>query len=468
MPSSPTRTRPEPESVTQIMTAKTNPRLPFDDRLDAAAESLPGSGLPWLGRLRADARAAYRETGLPGPKVEAWKYTNLNRLRRTGFAPETAPAKAVDTVPVGSALSIEAHQAVLVNGRFRPDLSSLPKAGSGVEVMGLADALAREPGLLEGRLGRIAPPAGMPLIALNTALAADGLVIRFRKGKESKTPIHVVSIGASGDKPVMFQPRLLVIGEEGSAGTILESHIAAGDGVYFSNGVTEIALERRAALRHYKLQNEHPSAFHLATTTGAFAEGAHYDSFVLQLGGRLARNEIHARLDGRRIECRLNGAYLLRGEQHVDNTTVIEHTAPECLSRELYKGVLDGMARGVFQGKILVHREAQKTDGHQLNKALLLSRGAEIDSKPELEIYADDVKCGHGATAGEIDDEALFYLQSRGIDAETARGLLVDAFVGEAIEQIGHEASRAAFRQMVDGWLTEGRSKNARDKDDGR
>jgi len=462
------RRRPERHTGAQQMTARTNPRPPFDDRLDAVANSLPGSGRPWLDRLRADARAAYRDAGLPGPKVEAWKYTNLNRLRRTGFASETAPAKTVDSVPVGSALSVTAHQAVLVNGRFRADLSSLPDAGAGVEVMGLADVLAREPGLLDGRLGRIAPPAGMPLVALNTALAADGLVIRFRKGTEAETPVHVVSIGAAGDAPVMFQPRLLVIGEEGSSGTVLESHIAAGDGVYFSNSVTEIALERRAALRHYKLQNEHPSAFHLATTKGSFAAGARYESFVLQVGGRIARNEIHVHLGGRRIECRLNGAYLLQGEQHADNTTVIDHAAPDGISRELYKGVLDGMARGVFQGKILVRREAQKTDGHQLNKALLLSRGAEIDSKPELEIYADDVKCGHGATAGEIDDEAVFYLRSRGIDEDTARGLLVDAFVGEAIEQIAHVASREAFQRVVDGWLAESRSAKMRNKDSGR
>jgi len=450
------------------MTAKSKSKLPFDDRLDAAAKDLPGSGRGWLDRLRADARAAYREAGLPGPKVEAWRYTNLNRLRRTGFAPATAPVKAVDTVPVGNALSLDAHQAVLVNGRFRPDLSSLPGPESGAEVMDLADTLKRAPDLLEARLGRIAPPAGMPLVALNTALAADGLVIRFRKGRHVETPIHVVSIGAAGDEPVMFQPRLLVIGEEGSAGIVLESHIAAGDGVYFSNGVVEIALERGAALRHYKLQNEHPSAFHLATARGRFADGAQYESFVLQVGGRIARNEIHAQLDGRRIECRLNGAYLLQGEQHADNTTVIDHAAPEGLSRELYKGVLGGTARGVFQGMILVRRDAQKTDGHQLNKALLLSRGAEIDSKPELEIYADDVKCGHGATAGEIDDDALFYLRSRGIDAETARGLLVDAFVGEAIEQIAHAQSREAFQRVVDGWLSESRSAKTRSKDNGR
>jgi Fe-S cluster assembly protein SufD len=448
------------------MTVKTNPLPPFADRLDTAA-SLPGSGRTWLDRLRAEARAAYLEAGLPGPKVEAWKYTNLNRLRRTGFAADAAPAPKVDTVPVGSALPVAAHLAVLVNGRFRPDLSSLPDPKDGVDVIGFADALQREPALLERRFGQIAQPH-LPLVALNTALAADGLVIRFRKGKAPETPIHVISIGASGAEATMFQPRLLVIGEEGSQGVVLESHIAGGDGVYFSNAVTEVALEPGAVLRHYKLQNEHPSAFHLATARAELAERTQYESFVLQVGGRLARNEIHAHIGGSRVDCRLGGAYLLRGEQHADNTTFIDHAAPESISRELYKGVLDGTARGVFQGKILVRRGAQKTDGHQLNKALLLSRGAEIDSKPELEIYADDVKCSHGATAGEIDDDALFYLRSRGIDADAARGLLIDAFVGDAIEQIGHEPSRVAFRQVVDGWLAEGRAKNQRDRDSAR
>jgi Fe-S cluster assembly protein SufD len=440
------------------MTVKTNPLPPFADRLDAAAAGLPGNGRPWLDRLRAEARAAYLDAGLPGPKVEAWKYTNLNRLRRTGFAADAMPATKVDTVPVGNALPMAAHMAVLVNGRFRPDLSSLPDAEDGVDVIDFADALQREPSLLEHRFGQIARPH-LPLVALNTALAADGLVIRFRKGKTAETPVHIVSIGAASGEPVMFQPRLLIVAEEGSHGTILESHVAAGDGVYFSNAVTEIALEPGAVLRHYKLQNEHPSSFHLATSKAELPERSQYESFVLQVGGRLARNEIHAHIGGRRVECRLGGTYLLRGEQHADNTTFIDHAAPESISRELYKGVLDGTSRGVFQGKILVRRDAQKTDGHQLNKALLLSRGAEIDSKPELEIYADDVKCSHGATAGEIDDDALFYLRSRGIDADQARGLLIDAFVGEAIEQIGHEPSRAAFRQVVDGWLAEGRAK---------
>lgn len=448
------------------MTAKTATATPFEDRLDAAAGRLPGAGTAWLDRLRAEAREAWRTAGLPGPKVEAWKYTNLNRLRRTGFAADAAAVR-VDTVPVGNALSIDADMLVLVNGAFRADLSTLPD-GKNVTVTPLADALAKEPALLEAQLGRIAPAATLPLAALNTALAADGLVIRFHKGRDAERPLHVVSIGAAGPDAVMFQPRLLVIGEEGSGGCLLESHVGAGDGVTFSNAVTEIALAKGARLRHYKLQNEHPAAFHLATCGVAMADGASYESFVLQVGGRLARNEIHARLDGRHAECRLNGAYLLRGEQHADNTTVIDHIAPDSLSRELYKGVLDGTARGVFQGKVLVRRGAQKTDSHQLNKALLLARGAEVDSKPELEIYADDVQCGHGATAGEMDDDALFYLRSRGIDEATARGLLIHAFIGEAIEQIAHEPSREAFRHVVDGWLAEEALTVQDEKGDGR
>jgi len=436
------------------MTTKTATRPPFAEQVDS--RTFPGASAPWLDRLRADARDAYLAAGLPGPKLEAWKYTNLNRLHRLDFAADPS-ATTLDTVPVGNALSVDADMLVLVNGEFRPDLSSVPDSETGVDVMRLSDAMERAPDLLKTHLGKIAPASALPMAALNTALAGDGLVIRFRRGKLVERPIHIVSVGAAGSDAVMFEPRLLVIAEEGSGGCLLESHIAAGDGVYFNNAVTEIALAANARLQHYKLQNEHPSAFHLATGSITFGDGASYDGFVLQIGGRIARNEIHALLGGSRVECRLNGAYLLRGEQHADNTTVIDHAAPNSTSRELYKGVLDGTARGVFQGKILVRREAQKTDGHQLNKALLLSRGAEVDSKPELEIYADDVKCSHGATAGEMDDDALFYLRSRGLDEHTARGLLVHAFVGEAIEQIGHEASREAFAKIVDGWLAEER-----------
>ena len=259
-----------------------------------------------------------------------------------------------------------------------------------------------------------------------------------------------MSVGHAGSEPVSFHPRHLIVVGVGSVATIVESHV--GDGTYFTNSVNEISVGDGAVLNHYKLQNDGSEAYHLAANLVRIGDRAVYDSFVLQVGGKLARNEVRTEL-GERVECRLNGAYLGRGEQHIDNTTFVDHAAPNSSSREVYKGVLDESARGVFQGKILVRQDSQKTDGHQLNKTLLLSQGTEIDSKPELEIYADDVKCSHGATTGELEEEQLFYLRARGINLEMARGMLVAAFVGEALAEMQVDAPRAAFQAVVDDWL---------------
>lgn len=444
------------------MAARKKTPLAFADAFTALESGLPGKSVPWLSRLRAESWDRYAALGLPTVRDESWKFTNLNALRRAGVvsAPDGVPA--LDTVPLGTALSVDAHLAVLVNGVFRADLSSLPDA-AGLSIESLAAVAEHNPGALEGSLGKLADGDALPMAALNTALAADGLVIHLEKSAEIEKPLHILSIGIAGDTPVMFQPRVLVVAEENSSACILESHVGAGDGVYFSNTVTELDIAPRARVRHYKLQNEHPAAFHIAATAVSLAEGAAYESFVLQVGGRIARNEIQIHIGGERAECTMNGAYLLRGKQHADSTTFVDHAVPNSNSREFYKGVIDDAARGVFQGKILVRKDAQKTDGQQLNKALLLSRGAEIDSKPELEIYADDVICSHGATAGELDSEALFYLRSRGIDEATARGLLIEAFVGEAVEQIDHAAAQEAFQKVVDGWLHEGALTRAND-----
>jgi Fe-S cluster assembly protein SufD len=255
------------------------------------------------------------------------------------------------------------------------------------------------------------------------------------------------------DTPLAFHPRVLILAGRNSHATVVESHVGLGDRPYFSNLVSEVTLREGAVLGHYKLQNEQPGAFHLAATQVRLDSRSTYDGFVLSLGARLSRNEIRAHLGGGEIECRLNGAYAVAGDQHVDNTTFIDHAAPGSRSREVYKGVLDETARGVFQGKILVRPHAQKTDGHQLNRALLLSRGAEVDSKPELEIYADDVKCSHGAAIGEIDEDQLFYLRARGIDRMTARAILVEAFLGEVLDEIRLDAAREAYRGLLAGWL---------------
>ena len=331
------------------MNATAAKSAPFIDGLDATAGTLPGNDLAWLRDLRARARDCYADLGLPTPKREDWKYTNLNRLRRAGFlpAPPTADA-AVDSVPLGNALALDADRVVLVNGRFRPDLSDLP-AGDGIEVSGLADLLQSDSDTIAPLLGQIADVESMPLAALNTAAFADGVVLRLRAGVTAARPVHIVSLGTAGDTPVLFHPRVLILAEEGSQGCVVESHIGLGDGAYFSNSVAEVAVRARAALQHYKLQNEHPAAFHIAATQAVLDDGAMYESFVLQVGARLARNEIRTRLDAGRIDCHVNGAYLLQGDQHADNTTFIDHAAAGSNSRELYKGVIDGKARDTRQ-----------------------------------------------------------------------------------------------------------------------
>ncbi|MDD9926441.1 MAG: Fe-S cluster assembly protein SufD [Rhodospirillaceae bacterium] len=419
--------------------------VPFLEDFDAV---LPGAGTGWLDRLRADAQEAFRKSGLPTPRTEAWKYTNLRRLARTGFvAAEANQTIEVTTVPEGIVALEDAYVAVFVNGRFAPSLSSLDGLSEGVEATSLAAKLSADRTSLEGQFSDV---TDLPMATLNTGLLSDGLYLKLDDGVALDKPLHLVSIGTAGEEPVSFHPRHLITAGAGSVATIVESHV--GSGAYFSNSVSEISVGDGAVLNHYKLQNEGPEAYHLAANLVRIADRAVYDNFVLQVGGNLARNEIRSEL-GERVECRLNGAYLACGEQHIDNTTFIAHAPPNSSSREVYKGVLDESARGVFQGKILVRQDSQKTDGHQLNKTLLLSPGTEIDTKPELEIYADDVKCSHGATTGELEEEPLFYLRARGIDPQTARGMLVAAFVGEALDEIQTEAPRAAFQAVVDDWL---------------
>ena len=423
---------------------------PFDE----AAPRLPGADLAWLDSLRSQGIEAFRANGLPNRKVEAWRYTNVSALEKQSFAPlaEAAPLVAV---PDGAALAIDGDcRVVFVNGRLRADLSDLGSLPEGVELLGLADVLGGLDGGLEDSMTLASKARDGALAALNDAFMEDGLVLRIAPDANVATPIHLVSVGVPvAGQAVAFYPRNLVIAGKNSRATLVESHIGAGEGAYFSNSVTDIRVEKGATLTHAKLQDEGEKAFHVALARVSIDDGAVYDNFVLHRGGELARNEIHAHIIGTGAECRLNGAYLGAGRQHMDNTTVIEHKAPGSRSSEVFKGALDEKARGVFQGRIVVHRDAQQTDGHQLNKTLLLHRDAEMDAKPELVIYADDVKCSHGATMGELDDTALFYLRSRGIDEATARDILVSAFLNEAVEEMRDPALADAFRARIEGWV---------------
>ncbi len=418
----------------------------------AAAVSTP---VAWLSALRRDATERYAAAGLPGRRNEYWRYTNLNALAESGFA--LADDRALADIPPlanRAVVALEGHRIVFVNGRLRSDLCVLDGLPDGVLISGLADMLSSAPQRLEPWLGQIADLDGMPMAALNTAFLGDGMVLLVDVGVTVDMPIHLISIGAPGDDGVTFQPRNLVVLGDGASATLIESHIGApGDAGYFTNIVTELSVGEGGSLYHYKAQEDAATAFHMALTDARLAGGSTYDSFVLQTGGAIGRNEVRVRLAGEGIDCALNGVYLASDGQLLDNTTLVDPQAPSCRSRQIFKGVLDGRARGVFQGKIHVRREAQKTDGHQLSRTLLLSPRAEIDTRPELEIYADDVKCSHGATTGDLDEDSLFYLLSRGIEPAMARRLLVGAFVGDALAHIRQPQVAEDFTAHIRNWL---------------
>lgn len=412
-------------------------------------DGAPSGGPAWLGALRDQGRAAYVSQGLPGRRSEAWKYTRVDTLlKKLAFVP--APAAAQD-IP-GGVLGCDAPRLVLVNGRFAPDLSDLDALPKGVSVQSLAEALDSDPAALEPHLGRLLPLEGYPFAALNTGVLADGLVLRVKDGALLETPLHVVSVAqGTGEGTVAFHPRLLVVVGKGAVATLLESHVGNGETV--SNTVTEISVGADAVFHHYKVQNEDVTATHLAATQAVLGAKAVYEAFALSFGGRLARHDIRVCLDGEGAEARVNGAYAADTGQHMDTSSFIDHAVPHCTSAQTYKGVVDGSGRGVFQGRINVRRDAQGTNGHQLHKALLLSRKAEVDAKPELTIYADDVQCSHGAACGELEEDQLFYLRARGLNEAEARGLLIEGFLDDVIDGVSSEAVRQAMRDMVHAWL---------------
>ena len=399
----------------------------FLARFEGLRERLPGD----VARRDA-AAAAFKRAGLPTVRDEAWRYTSLRGLASVSFEePLTAVGTAPDLAP-----TLDAPRLVLVDGRYQPALSTPP------------DCITLETFADNPAFGR-APDAKLPMVALNTMMADDGIRLHVAAGVDAGT-IVLLSIGLDNHRPVAFHPRHRIELEPGARLTIVE--VARGDGTYLHNAVQEIVVGHGATLAHVRLQEESPQAFHVQTGFAEIAEGGTYDAFVLTLGSRLARTEIHARLMGPNAAVHLNGAQLLGGDQHGDITTVVAHDAPNCASRQTIKNVLSDRSRGVFQGRIEVARAAQKTDGYQMNQALLLSPNAEIDCKPQLEIYADDVKCSHGATVGELDADQLFFLRSRGIPLEQARSILVRAFLAEALDPIAHEDARAMLEAAVEAW----------------
>ena len=414
----------------------------------------------WLSTLRERGMARAEALGFPTMKNEDWHFTSVTPIsERTFRAAETSSGSASSE---GSTAGIVAradlarftfgkpewHTLVFVNGEFAPDLSSYAGLGSAVRVGSLARAARAGIGRPERHLGKIAAFDQHFFTALNTAFIRDGAFVEIQPDAVVQEPIHLIFV-SEGSGESVSHPRNLIVAARNSRAVVIESYVSIRDSVYLTNAVTEIMLGDGARLDHYKIQRESAKGFHVGTTQVRQSRDSQLHSFSFAVGGALARTNIYTSLDGEAATCTLNGLYLADGTQHIDNQTSIEHIAPNCPSHEVYKGVLGGRSHGVFNGKVYVHPEAQKTDGKQSNNNLLLSPTARIDTKPQLEIFADDVKCTHGATVGRLDDTALFYLSSRGIGPERARTLLTYAFAADVLETIELEPLKKDLEEMV-------------------
>jgi Fe-S cluster assembly protein SufD len=401
----------------------------------------------WLQTLRQQGMARFQALGFPTTKNEDWHFTSVAPIAERTFRPAAAGGTIektdIDRFNFGES---GWNTLVFVNGAFSKDLSSNAALGNKVRVTSLASSIKAGTAGIDRHVGKIATYEQHAFTALNTAFMNDGAFIEIGAEAVVEQPIHLLFFS---DAEGVSHPRNLIVTARHSRATVIESYVSLGNSAYFTNAVTEISLGEGSHLDHYKLQRESESAFHVGTVQVRQERDSQLHSFSLAVGGSLARTNIYTSLDGDAATCTLNGLYLTDGAQHVDNQTSIEHIAPNCPSHELYKGVLDGRSHGVFNGKVYVHPEAQKTDGKQSNNNLLLSPTARVDTKPQLEIFADDVKCTHGATVGRLDELAMFYLNSRGIGPETARILLTYAFAADVLETIELEPLRVQLEKMV-------------------
>ncbi len=421
-------------------------------QFEAFAANGGGEGPTWLPPRRREAMDRFQAGGgFPGPKDEEWRFTSVAPIARTEFRLEPAARTRVTVADLEPFLFGQGDwpRLVFVDGRFEPDLSVRPTI-DGLRVRPLTQVLAEDPALLEGELFRHAGPGSTPFAALNGAFAREGAVIEVAAGSAIPNPVHLLFVTSSAAQDVGLHPRVVILVGDRARAQLVESYLTLAPGTrYLTNAVTDVVVGAGAWVEHGRIQRESEAAYHVASTQIEQAAESHYRSFSLAMGGAIARHDLGARLNAPETESLLYGLYIGHGTQLLDNHTTIYHDHPDCRSWEIYKGVLDGRARGVFNGKIFVKPEAQKTDAKQTNRALLLSDEASVHTKPQLEIFADDVKCTHGAAVGQIDEQAFFYLQSRGIPRAAARRLLTYAFAAEVLEEIDSEPVRLALEQVV-------------------
>ena len=411
----------------------------------AALDERPQGGPRWLQDLRDRGAARFASLGFPTTRDEEWRFTSVAPIASTEFnAAPPAPASLSEQDLARFVYADAAHRLVLVNGRLAPELSRVSGLPHGVRFGSLATALQSESDAVARYFGQLADFGARAFTALNTAFAQDGAFVLIPDRLVLESPLQLIFL-STGDAPFMSSPRTLVLAGERSESRIVETYVGAPGQVYFTNAVTEIAVGEHAIVDHYKVQEEGAEAFHIAALHVHAGRSATFSSHAFSLGSRLSRNDIFIALDGEGAECTLNGLYLADGDRLVDTHTTIDHAKPHCPSHEVYKGILGGRARAVFNGKIIVRPDAQKTDAKQTNRALLLTDDATINTKPQLEIFADDVKCTHGAAIGQIDEDALFYLRTRGLTFAEARDMLIHAFAGEIIDRVQVEPLRQAL-----------------------
>jgi Fe-S cluster assembly protein SufD len=405
----------------------------FDARRSAAKASVP----IWLEELRKAGMARFAESGFPTPRNEEWKYTNVEPAVSLPYGQPNGEAKNLSAPDIFSKGFVEAGapRMIFLNGVYAPELSSVGSP-SGVRMASLAELSARDDPALAPRIGRYADFRRDAFVALNTAFMSDGAVIVISPGCRLAQPIYLVYASGVGRRPIVSHPRTLILLGADSEVKIIESYAGVSSGQYLCNSVTEVVGEASSVAHHCRLQRESDSAFHVGTLAARLERGSHLTATAVTLSGALVRNNVHVSLCGEGAECVLDGLYIGADKQHIDNFTEIEHVQPRARSLELYKGILDGAAHGVFNGKIIVHRDAQKSDARQTNRNLLLSADAVVNTQPQLEIYADDVKCSHGSTIGQLDPDALFYLRSRGLGSREARSLLSFAFASDIVRRI--------------------------------
>ena len=406
----------------------------------------------WLVPLRQAGIASFADQGFPTLQDEDWRFTNVAPIEKLPFQlAGKAAVNGTESKALNDSVFAElpGNRLVFVNGYFSAKLSTIKPISGGVRIESLAAALAKDSALVEKYLGKTAHTAGNTFAALNQAFFSDGAFIFVPAGAEVAEPVSLIFISSTKHGGEAILPRNLIIAEANSKLTVVESYISTSNAAYLTNAVTEIVVGDNANVEHVKLQDEAAAAFHIATIAGEFGRASSVSVHSFALGAKLSRTNIRTRLAGEGLECILNGLYLTRGEQLADHHMIVEHAQPHCASHEYFNGILDDKSKGVFHGRIYVHQIAQKTDAKQTNKNLLLSDDATADTKPQLEIYADDVKCTHGATIGQLNNESIFYLRARGIPEGTARRMLIHAFAGEIIERVKCEPAREVIDKLV-------------------